>query len=157
MQQLDAEADVALLVLGDVDHALAEAGQQLALREVVLDVVLAGLGERRLDDEVVHRHGARERGARAVAAQDVGDLVEQRERPSKAPRELGLGGAQRLGDRAVAALDDLVHEAVKEDRGWRASSTCWVARKYFCSSSGAASMNGARSSVTASSPWKNIE
>ena len=23
---------------------------------------------------------------------------------------------------------------------WRASSTCWVARKYFCSSSGAASM-----------------
>ena len=23
---------------------------------------------------------------------------------------------------------------------WRASSTCWVARKYFCSSRGAASM-----------------
>jgi hypothetical protein len=23
---------------------------------------------------------------------------------------------------------------------WRASSTCWVARKYFCSSLGAASM-----------------
>ncbi len=23
---------------------------------------------------------------------------------------------------------------------WRASSTCWVARKYFCSSFGAASM-----------------
>ena len=40
---------------------------------------------------------------------------------------------------------------------WRASSTCWVARKYFCSSRGAASMNGARSSATASSPWKNIE
>src|SRR5687767_11286371 len=33
---------------------------------------------------------------------------------------------------------------------WRASSTCWVARKYFCSSRGAASMNGARSSATAS-------
>ena len=40
---------------------------------------------------------------------------------------------------------------------WRASSTCWVVRKYFCSSSGAASMNGERSSATASSPWKNIE
>ena len=39
---------------------------------------------------------------------------------------------------------------------WRASSTCWVARKYFCSSRGAASMNGDRSSATASSPWKNI-
>jgi hypothetical protein len=37
----------------------------------------------------------------------------------------------------------------------RASSTCCVARKYFCSSRGAASMNGARSSVTVSSPWKN--
>ncbi len=37
---------------------------------------------------------------------------------------------------------------------WRASSTCWVARKYFCSSSGAASMNGERLSVTESSPWK---
>ena len=39
----------------------------------------------------------------------------------------------------------------------RASSTCWVARKYFCSSRGAASMNGERLSVTESSPWKNIE
>ena len=39
---------------------------------------------------------------------------------------------------------------------WRASSTCWVVRKYFCSSRGAASMNGERSSATASSPWKNI-
>jgi hypothetical protein len=39
---------------------------------------------------------------------------------------------------------------------WRASSTCWVARKYFCSSRGAASMYGPRLSVTESSPWKNI-
>jgi hypothetical protein len=37
---------------------------------------------------------------------------------------------------------------------WRASSTCWVARKYFCSSRGAASMNGERLSATASSPQK---
>jgi len=40
---------------------------------------------------------------------------------------------------------------------WRASSDCCVVRKYFCSSRGAASMNGARSSATASSPWKNSE
>jgi hypothetical protein len=38
---------------------------------------------------------------------------------------------------------------------WRASSTCWVARKYFCSSRGAASISGERLSVTESSPWKN--
>jgi hypothetical protein len=38
---------------------------------------------------------------------------------------------------------------------WRASSTCWVVRKYFCSSSGAASMYGERLSATASSPQKN--
>ena len=44
-----------------------------------------------------------------------------------------------------------------KNMAWRASSTCWVARKYFCSSSGAAAMNGARSSATASSPTKNIE
>ena len=43
-----------------------------------------------------------------------------------------------------------------KNTAWRASSTCWVARKYFCSSRGAASMNGDRSSATASSPWKNI-
>ena len=43
-----------------------------------------------------------------------------------------------------------------KNTAWRASSTCCVARKYFCSSRGAASMNGARSSVTASSPTKNI-
>ena len=40
---------------------------------------------------------------------------------------------------------------------WRASSTCCVARKYFCSSSGAASMYGESPSVTASSPQKKSE
>jgi hypothetical protein len=43
-----------------------------------------------------------------------------------------------------------------KNTAWRASSTCCVVRKYFCSSRGAASMNGDRSSATASSPWKNI-
>jgi hypothetical protein len=36
----------------------------------------------------------------------------------------------------------------------RASSTCCVARKYFCSSSGAASMYGDSPCATASSPQK---
>jgi hypothetical protein len=40
---------------------------------------------------------------------------------------------------------------------WRASSTCWVARKYFCSSRGAASMYGESPSATASSPQKKRE
>ena len=40
---------------------------------------------------------------------------------------------------------------------WRASSTCWVVMKYFCSSSGAASMKGERLSATSSSPKKNSE
>ncbi len=43
-----------------------------------------------------------------------------------------------------------------KNTAWRASSTCWVVRKYFCSSRGAASMNGERLSATESSPWKNI-
>jgi hypothetical protein len=107
---------VALLVLRDVAHALAEAGQQIAALEVVADEVLTRLRQRRLDDEVVHRHGTREGGARAVLAQHAGDLVEHLERLAEAPGELGLGGGQRAGDRAVAALDDLLHEAMEEDR-----------------------------------------
>ena len=39
----------------------------------------------------------------------------------------------------------------------RASSTCWVVRKYFCSSSGAASTYGDSPSATASSPQKKSE
>ena len=64
VEQLDAEADVALLVQRHLPHALAEAGQQVALLEVVGDEVLAGLGQQRLDDDVVHRHRPRERDAR---------------------------------------------------------------------------------------------
>ena len=95
---------------------VAEAGQQVARRQVVGDEVLAGLGERRLDDEVVHRHRLRELGARAVAAQLVDHAVEHLERLHEAPGELRPRGLQRAGDRAVAALDHLVHEAVEEHR-----------------------------------------
>jgi hypothetical protein len=97
----------------------------------------------------------RELGARAVARSSSVTRSSMLEGLAEAPGQLGSVASQRAGDRAVAALDDLVHEALEED-AWRASSTCWVARKYFCSSRGAASMNGDRLSATESSPWKNI-
>ena len=78
--------------------------------------MLAGLGERRLDDEVVHRHGPRERGARAVAAQLAGDSSSSANVLTKPHVSSGRGRLQRARDAAVAALDDLVHEAVEEDR-----------------------------------------
>ena len=71
-QQLHAEADVALLVGGDVLHALAERRQLVALFEVAADEVLARLGERRLDHDVVERHRRGELGGGAVGAQLVG-------------------------------------------------------------------------------------
>jgi hypothetical protein len=49
-QQLDAEADVALLVEGDVAHPSRKPGARRTPRGS-LDHVLAGLGEARLDDE----------------------------------------------------------------------------------------------------------
>ena len=78
--------------------------------------MLAGLGQQRLDDDVVHRHRPRQRDGAAVAPQLAGDLVQQREGLAEAPGQLGLDGLQRAGDRAVAAPDDLVHEALEEDR-----------------------------------------
>ena len=75
-QELHAEADVALLVGGDVRHALAEGRQLVAFLQVAADEVLAGLGERGLDHDVVERHRRRELGGRAVGAQLVGHPVE---------------------------------------------------------------------------------
>jgi hypothetical protein len=114
-QQLHAEADVALLVERDVAHARAEARQQLAVVEVGLDEVLPRLGERRLDDQVVHGHGLGELRSRAIAAQLVRDAVQHLEGAAEAPGELGLGGGEPARDRAVADLDHLVHEAPEED------------------------------------------
>ena len=70
-----------------------------------------------------------------------------------APRELGLGRREAARDGAVAAPDDLVEEALEEDGVARLIGLL-VARKYFCSSRGAASMYGERVSTTASSRWK---
>jgi hypothetical protein len=106
---------VALLVLRDVLHPRAEAGHDAALGEVALDEVLARLGERRLDDEVVHADRRGEVRARLVLAQPVRHLVELLERAPEAPRQLGLRGRQRARDR-LAALHDLLHEAAEEDR-----------------------------------------
>ena len=55
--------------------------------------------------------------ATAIGAQRAGDLVQQRERLAEAPGQLGLDGLQRRrAIDAVAAPDDLVHEALEEDR-----------------------------------------
>ena len=56
--------------------------------EVVLDEVLAGLGERRLDDHVVKRDRLGESRQRAVAAELVGHPVEPGEHVAVAPPEL---------------------------------------------------------------------
>ena len=98
-------------------HASRKPGSRSRSLQVVGDEVLAGLREQRLDDEVVHRHGPRERGARAVRAQRAGDLVEQRERLAEAPRELRLDGAQRR-PRSTRRRRPTTssHEALEEDR-----------------------------------------
>ena len=107
---------MALLVERDVAHPAAEAGEQVALRQVVLDEVLAGLGERRLDDDVVERHRLGELRPRAVAAQLAGVAVEQLERLHEAPGQLRPDRLQPARHRAVADAGDLVHEALEEDR-----------------------------------------
>ena len=114
-QELHPEADVALLVLGDVVHPGAERRQQVVALQVGLDEVLARLGERRLDDDVVHRHRLRELRARAVAPQLVGDPVEVLEGLDEAVGQLAARRLEPARDRAVAEPHDLVHEALEED------------------------------------------
>ena len=146
---------MALLVLGDVLHALAEPGEQVAVLEVAGDEVLAGLGERGLDDDVVERDRLGELGNRAVAPQLVGHALEPVEDLAKPQVSCG-----RIASRASPAVPPMpTTSSMKRLKkiAWRASSTCCVARKYFCSSSGAASMYGERPSVTASSPQKKSE
>ncbi len=115
-QQLDAEADVALLVGRDVLHALAEGGQLLALFEVAADEVLPGLCERGLDHHVVERDGRGQLRGRAVLAQLVGHRVEAVEDLAEAGAELRTDRLQPARDGAVADPADLLHEALEEDR-----------------------------------------
>ena len=77
--------------------------------------MLAGLGERRLDHDVVERDRGGELG-RAVGAQLVGHRVEAVEDLAKAGRQLRLDRLQAACHRAVADPADLLHEALEEDR-----------------------------------------
>ena len=104
------------------------------------DEVLSGLRERRLDHDVVERDRRGQARQRGVRAQLGRHPLEPVEHLPEAPCQLA---ARSLPVRRATVpspiVADLVHEAVKKT-AWRASSTCWVARKYFCSSVGAASM-----------------
>ena len=115
-EHLDAEADVALLVLGDVLHAGAEAGHRPFLGQEVLDEVLAGLGEAALDDQVVERDRLRVLGERAVLLQFLRHHVEAVEDAVVAPVQLRQGGGERLLEGVAADPDHLFEEAVEEDR-----------------------------------------
>ena len=97
-----------------VAHPGAERRQHVLLGQVGLDEVLARLGERRLDDHVVHRHRLGELGARAVAPQLGGHAVEVLERLDEAVGQLAAGRLEAARDRPVARADDLVHEALEQ-------------------------------------------
>ena len=102
-QQPHAERDVALLVERDVAHPLAEAGHEVERLERRLDDVLAGLGERPLDDDVVQRHRLGELARRAVAAQLVGHRVEAAKELAMAPRAAAATVARSPHDSAAVA------------------------------------------------------
>ena len=115
-EHFDPEADVALLVLGDVLHPRAEAGHRVFGGEEVLDEVLARLGEAALDDQVVEGDRLRVLGQRAVLAQFLRHLVEPVEDAVVAPVELGEGGGERLLQGVAVDADHLFEEAVEEHR-----------------------------------------
>ncbi len=77
--------------------------------------MLAGLGERGLDHDVVERDRRGQLGARAVGAQLVGHDVQAVEDLAEAGGELGLDRLKATGHRAVADPADLLHEALEED------------------------------------------
>jgi hypothetical protein len=101
--------------------------------------VLAGLGEAALDDQVVEGDRLRVLRQRAVLAQFVGHPVEAVEDAAVAPVELRQGGGEgRWIESPPTPITSLKKRWKKTE--WRTSSTCWVARKYCCSSVGAAVM-----------------
>jgi hypothetical protein len=153
VQQLDSEADVALLVERDLLHAGTEGGQDVALLQVALDEVLAGLGERGLDDQVVEEDRLGQLGARAVPAQLVGHGVEPLEHHAEAPGQLGLGGLEGRAD-VVAGLDDLAHEAPEEDGVASFVDLLRGQEVLLLLARGGVDVRG-EVSATESSPWKN--
>ena len=115
-EDFDAEADVALLVAGDVHHPGAEPGHRLLLGEEVLDEVLARLGEAALDDQVVERDRLRVLRQRGVVAQFDRHPVEPIEDAEVAPVQLRQRRRERLLDAPAADPDHLLEEAVEEER-----------------------------------------
>ena len=73
-----------------------------------------GLGERRLDHDVVERDRSGQTRQRRVLAQLVRHPVEPVEHLPEAPRELWPDRLQSAADGAVTEVADLVHEAVEE-------------------------------------------
>ena len=104
-----------MLVERDVAHPLAEARHEVERLKRRLDDVLARLGERPLDDDVVERQRLGELARRAIGAQLGGHGVEPPEELAMTPGELGESRAEPAREAAVADADDLVQEAVKED------------------------------------------
>jgi hypothetical protein len=76
--------------------------------------VLAGLGQARLDDDVVERDRGGELARRAVGAQLGGHAAQAVEHLAVAPGDLVGGRREAARDRAVALADDLVQEALEE-------------------------------------------
>ena len=79
--------------------------------------VLAGLGQAALDHHVVERQRPGEQDpVAAVLAQALGHVLEVAEGLPVPPGELGHRRGERAADRAVADPDDLLEEALEEDR-----------------------------------------
>jgi hypothetical protein len=108
---------VALLVHRDVAHAVAEAGEEVELLEPVVEHVLARLGQAGLDHHVVERHAAGEQVAVVRRGlQLLGHVLEVGERLAVAPGQVRRRRLQRAADGPVADADDLLEEALEEDR-----------------------------------------
>jgi hypothetical protein len=106
---LTPKRDVPLLVAGDVPDPLAESGQQVAASQPLLDEVLARLGQRRLDHEVIKRDRLRQLRPRVVAPELVGHPVQPLEHLPEAPRQSRPGRVQGGPDIGARARD-LAHE-----------------------------------------------
>ena len=114
-EHLDPEADMALFVAGDVAHAFGEAGHRSVFGEEVLDEVLARLGQRAFDHQVVERHRLGVLRQRAVGPEFVGHAVQSVEHPAVAPAELRQGRLERRGD-VVSGPEHFFEEPVEVDR-----------------------------------------
>ena len=89
---------------------------KIALLQVARDEVLAGLRERRLDQQVVERDRGGEVRAGRPAAQFRAHRLEPAEHLAEAPGEPRLDRGEPRAGVGAADAGDLVHEAAEEDR-----------------------------------------